>query len=214
MGQTRSHPAVKALIALVVLGVVGALFWYTLDDARAEPYAVRPAHLEGWVLTAPPPGDPDAARLVLQPPAELPMRLFRQVFSRAGESLSTPAVPGIALVLGGEIGGTAITSDELLALGHEAGLDRLTLEPRCVAYRRESQPGSTRQIYFVVFDMPEFARFRRDLAAKINASAGATTVDPARLSPVMPLAAAPDFSRWMPIVADPGRDCVAPIVIE
>jgi hypothetical protein len=214
MEQKRSHPAVKALIALVVLVAIAALFWYTLDDARSEPYTVRPGHLEGWVLTAPPPGDPDAPRLVLQPPAELPMRLFRQVFSRAAESLSTPSIPGIAFVLGREIDGTAITPDDLLAHGREAGLDRLTLTPRCMAYRRESQPGSTRQLYFVVFDMPEFARFRRDLAAKIGSASGSAALTPEGLSPVMPLAAQPDFSRWMPIVVDPDRDCIAPIVSE
>jgi hypothetical protein len=165
-------------------------------------------------LTAPPPGDPDAPRLLLQPPAELPLRLFRQVFSRAAESLTTPAVPGIAFVLGREIEGSRVSPDALLALGRDAGIDRLTLVPRCMAYRRESQPGSTRQIYFVVFDMPQFARLRRDLASKIDGATSPRALDPAALSPVMPLAAQPDFSRWMPIVVDPDRDCVAPIVVE
>jgi hypothetical protein len=210
----RRRRATRVLIGLAGLVAVGALFWYTLDTSRAEAYAVRPEHLEGWVLSAPPPGDPDSPRLVLQPPAELPMRLFRQVFSRTAESLSTPTVPGVAFVLGREIEGARVSADVLLAIGRDAGLDRMRLSPRCMAYRRESQPGSTRQIYFVVFDMPQFARLRRDLAARIGSASAARTFDPDALSPVMPLAAQPDFSRWMPIVADPDRDCVAPIVVE
>jgi hypothetical protein len=151
--------------------------------------------------------------LALTPPAELPLRLFRQVFSRAGESLSAPNAPGIGLVLASELRGAAVPMDELLAVAREAGLDRLRLNPRCMGYRRESQPGSTRQLYFVLFDMPEFAAFREALAARVSAQ-GETSFTAAGLAPVMMLAAAPDFSRWMPIVADAERDCVAPVEAE
>ncbi len=213
MTPRRTSPLVKAAIGFVLLVVVAGLFWRSLDDSRAEPYTVRPDQLSGWTLVAGTSSEPDAPLLQLQPPPELPMRLFRQVFGRAGESLSTPAAPGIALALRAEVGGTAPPAEDLLSLAREAGLEGLTLDPRCMAYRRESQPGSIRQLYFVLFDMPEFARFREALAARLG-DATVPPFDPAALSPVMLLAAQPDFSRWMPVVADVEKDCVAPIAAE
>jgi len=214
MPPSRGSPAlVKVAIVVALLGGVAFLFMRSLEVTRGEPYTVRAEHLAPWTLTPVPGAEGDRAVLALTPPAELPLRLFRQVFSRAGESLSTPNLPGIALVLASELGGAQAPLDELTALAREAGLDRARLSPRCMGYRRESQPGSTRQLYFVLFDLPEFERFRQAVAARVTAEAG-SAFTPDALSPVMMLAAAPDFSRWMPIVADPERDCVAPVVAE
>lgn len=209
----RTHPLVKLAVAVLLLVGIAVLFWRSLDESRAEPYTVRPDQLTGWKLAAGTAGDPDSALLMLQPPPELPMRLFRQVFGRAGESLSTPAAPGIVLVLRGELGTAAPPVDELLQLARASGLESGALNARCMAYRRESQPGSVRQLYFVLFDMPEFSTFRRALADRVK-DAMVPRFDPAALSPVMLLAAQPDFSRWMPIVADAETDCVAPIAAE
>ncbi|MGE3887358.1 MAG: hypothetical protein AB7H81_13070 [Vicinamibacterales bacterium] len=209
----RTTVLVKVAVILVLLAGVAYLFMRSLDVTRAEPYTVRAEHLGSWALTPDPGAEGDRAVLALAPPAELPLRLFRQVFSRAGESLSTPNMPGIALVLASELAGTALPVDGLVALAREAGLDRARLSPRCMGYRRESQPGSTRQLYFVLFDMPEFLAFRQALAARVTSPAG-SPFTPEALSPVMMLAAAPDFARWMPIVANPERDCVAPVVAE
>jgi hypothetical protein len=194
----------------VVLGGLAFLFVRSLDDARATPYTVRPDQLEPWRLVADPQAEGDRPLVLLSPPPEMPMRLFRQVFSRAGESLTTPNAPGIGLVLADELRTSPIPVDELLTLAREAGLERARLTPRCMGYRRESQPGSTRQIYFVWFDMKEFGAFRQALVDRVR-EGGGTSFNPNALSPVMPLAAAPDFSRWMPIVADAERDCVAPV---
>jgi hypothetical protein len=213
MMPRRTHPLVKLAIGLLLLGGIALLFWRSLGQSRAEPYTVRPDQLTGWKLVTGAAADPEGPLVMLQPPPELPLRLFRQVFARAGESLSTPLAPGIALVLGAELGTEAPSADELLELARASGLDGLTLDPRCMAYRRDSRPGSTRQLYFVLFDTPEFARFRQALADRVNVS-NVTHFDPAALSPVMPLAAQPDFSRWMPIVADAQKDCVAPVQEE
>ena len=75
-----------------------------------------------------------------------------------------------------------------------------------------SDPNSTRQLYFALFDMPAFARFRQQVHALAG---GATEFDPAALSPVMPLAASDvGFDDWLPLRADAGADCVAPIAVE
>lgn len=214
MPPSRRTPAlVKVAVILALLAGVAYLFMRSLHVTRAEPYTVRAEHLGSWTLTPDPGAEGDRAVLALAPPAELPLRLFRQVFSRAGESLSTPNMPGIALVLATELAGAPVPVDELVALARETGLDRARVSPRCMGYRRESQPGSTRQLYFVLFDMPEFLAFRQALAARVTSPVG-SPFTPEALSPVMMLAAAPDFSRWMPIVADTERDCVAPIVAE
>ncbi|MGE0464246.1 MAG: hypothetical protein AB7Q16_22995 [Vicinamibacterales bacterium] len=120
----RTTVLVKVAVILVLLAGVAYLFMRSLDVTRAEPYTVRAEHLGSWALTPDPGAEGDRAVLALAPPAELPLRLFRQVFSRAGESLSTPNMPGIALVLASELAGTALPVDGLVALAREAGLDR------------------------------------------------------------------------------------------
>ncbi len=212
MMPRRTNPLVKVAIGLLLLAGIAVLFWRSLGESRAEPYTVRADQLRGWKLVTSAAGDPESPPIMLQPPPELPMRLFRQVFSRAGESLSTPMTPGIALVLDGELGASAPPASELLELARASGLDNVSVSPRCMAYRRESQPGSIRQLYFVLFDMPEFVRFRQALAERLGGAA--TSFDPATLAPVMPLAAQPDFSRWLPIGADGEESCVAPIQAE
>jgi hypothetical protein len=201
-----------AIVALLLAGL-GYLFVRSLDDARSEPFAVRAGQLERWTLAADPQATGDRPLVLLSPPPEMPMRLFRQVFSRAGESLSTPNMPGIALVLADELRGAQVPADELLALAREAGLERARLTPRCMGYRRESQPGSTRQLYFVWFELPEFEAFRQALVDRLRAN-GHSGFEARALDPVMPLAAAPDFSRWMPIVVSAEQDCMAAVNTE
>jgi hypothetical protein len=209
----RTSPLITFAIVLTVLAVVGFLFIRSLDDARAEPFLVRPSHLQGWTLVAADGAQGETARLALAPPAEMPMRLFRQTFTRAGESLSTPLQPGIALVLGDELRGVTVPAEELMTMARAAGVDRAPIRPACMGYRRDSQPGVTRQVYFVVFDLPEFAVFRQALAARLG-TMGVEGFAPDGLSPIMLLAGQPDVSRWMPIVVDRATDCMAPIAEE
>jgi hypothetical protein len=214
MPASRRPPAlVKVAVILVLVAGAGYLFMRSLDVTRAEPFTVRPEHLGSWTLTADVGARGNMAVLALAPPPELPLRLFRQVFSRAGESLSTPLNPGIGLVLADELRGITVPADELVAMARTAGLDRARLNPRCMGYRRDSRPGATRQVYFIVFDMPEFGAFRQALAARSGALGG-TAFDAAALSPVMLMAGAPDVSGWMPLVVDVEKDCIAPVVAE
>lgn len=213
MPPSRRRPWLTIALIPIGLAVVAVLFMRSLDDTRAEPFTVRGVQLTGWTLTSNPEASPGQPRLILAPPAELPMRLFRQVFTRAGESLTTPNLPGIWLALADELRGASISEADLLGLARDAGLDRATLVPRCMAYRRESQPGSTRQLYFVWFELPELQAFRQALADRA-ATAGGPPFNPETLQPVMMLAAAPDFSRWMPLEPVTEKECMASVEAE
>jgi len=196
--------------AAVAIAVMGWLFVRSLDDARAVPYEVRPSHLRGWTLQAVPDATGEQARLLLSPPPELPLRLFRQVFSRAGESLSTPARAGVALVLADELHGATISEADLQSLAQTAQLDRAALTLECMGYRRESQPGRVRQVFFIAVGLPGFDAFRQQLSERLAGSEARLRP----LSPVMLLAGAPDVTGWMPIVVAPETDCVAPFALE
>lgn len=205
--RKRMHPAVKAAIILVLLAGVGVLFVRSVTNVRAEPYEIQRAHLTGWTLSTGMTQDGDGAAIALRPPTELPLSLSRQLFRRQMESLSTPMAPGIALALATELA-PATTAEQVLALARESGLDRATLTPRCVGYRRISGTGVTRQLYFVWFSLPEYDAFRERL--KPLARQGYT---PASLSPVMLAAAEPNVAGWHPVVVDEARDCVAPVTV-
>jgi hypothetical protein len=84
-----------------------------------------------------------------------------------------------------------------------------------MAYRRTSVPGATRQAYFLLFDLPEFTRFR-EIVARLLREAGSTgAFDPAALSPVLMVSSSdPRFTAWFPLRADAGADCVAPVIVE
>jgi hypothetical protein len=191
-----------------VLAGGGLLFVRSARDARAEPYQVSRAHLRNWKLAIDTQADADGAAVSLRPPPELSMNLFRQLFSRQMESLGTPSEPGIALALRREIPGE-ITADAVLALARDAGIEQGVPAPACVGYRRVSDPGITRQLYFMWFDLPGFDRFRQALAARAGPGFAA-----AGLSPVMIMAGQPNLTGWQPIVVDRGRDCIAPVKIE
>ena len=207
--------AIKVGVALVALAGLGFLFMRSVTSTRAEPYTVQPAHLRNWTLALDSAAGPREPLLVLQPPADLVNDLFNQVFKRAMESMNPPAAAGIPLVLRDEYERAfagRVTPDALLAAARAAGLDRLALVPRCLAHRRISDPGANQQLYFVVFDLPEYARFRQQVAALLGGGARAD-FEPEAQSPVLFIAAAEStFQRWLPLRANPQADCVAPIV--
>ena len=218
--MARTSPLIKILVAVGVLAVVGVLFIRSARSARSAPYTVEQARLRNWTAVIVPAVGPTEPVLVLQPPPELVIGLFGQVFSRAMESLSRPAVPGIPLVLKGELDRALAgrtTAEALAAAARSAGLEAAALEPKCLAYRRVSEPRGTWQLYFVIFDEPAFGRFREQIGTQAAGGgvASAVAFDPAALSPVLFVAASdPMFSRWLPLRADPQTDCVAPIAIR
>ena len=60
------------------------------------------AHLGKWTLVLEPAGGPNAPLLSARTDLELVASLFRQLFNRAMESMSTPATASIPIVLRGE----------------------------------------------------------------------------------------------------------------
>jgi hypothetical protein len=208
----------QALIALAVLGGLGVLFVRSVRDAHSEPYTIARDHLRTWEVRIEPATAPRAALLTLRPVPDLSSGLFRQVFARAMTSLTSPAGPGIPLLLRAEFddafrGATAV--EVLAERARQAGLESAVIQPRCLAMRRVSEPRATRQIYFVLFDAPAVVAFRDALGTLVRGgAAGHAPFDPAALSPVLVVGASEgDFDRWYPLRADPVADCVAPIEI-
>ena len=147
------------------------------------------------------------------------MSLFDQVFRRTMESFSTPAEPGIALVLRREfedaLAGT-IAREDLAVIARHAGLETATAEPKCVAVYRESGSTAERQLFLLLFDFPEFDRFRAEIARLLDTRSGnAAMFDPLALSPTL-LVASSDraFHRHLSLQLNPENLCVAPVEVE
>ena len=213
----RLSSGVKVLIALAVLLVLAVLFIRSVHDARSTPYTVASEHLRNWSLSIESQTSAAAPILVLRPPTELVSSVFRQLFSRAMESLSTPTAPGMPLVLQGEYDlalAAQLAPGALVGAARDAGLESAAWEPRCLAYRRQSEPRATRQLYFALFESREFGEFRAKLASSVGAGALRGAFDPDALSPVLIIAASDaTFHRWLPIRADPDTDCIAPVAL-
>ena len=204
-------------MALVLLGGLGWLFVRSAQNVRSEPYEIARGRLAGWTLAIDPSPNPSGVLLGLQPDKTTAAMLFSQVFSRSGESLSGPVPAAIPLLLQGEFdrakAGT-LTPDALLTSARAAGLESSAFEPRCMAHRRVSEPGVTRQVYFVRFDWPAFGAYRQQVAQQMRAAGGAG-IDPVALAPVMIVAASDAaFGRWLPLGAENANECLAPMAIK
>jgi hypothetical protein len=197
---------VKIAVGVSALAVFGVLFMRSLEDTRTAAYTVQRTHLGTWTLALEPASAPNQPLLVLRPSPELAAGLFKQIFSRAMESLNSPITPSIALVLRGEfdrVVGERLTQDAMLAAARAAGLESAAPSPRCLVHRRISEPGGVRQVYLVSFDAPAVAAFRRQMG-----------LDAEALSPVMFIAGAgTSFDSWLPQRVNSSADCLAPIEI-
>lgn len=197
---------VKIAVGILAIVAFAVLFMRSLEDTRTAPYMVERAHLGTWVLALEPAPAPNEPLLVLRPPPELASGLFRQIFSRAMESLNSPTAPSIALVLRGEFDrviGERLTQDAMFAAARSAGIESATPSPRCLVHRRISGPGGVRQVYLVSFDAPAVTEFRRQIGLDADA-----------LSPVMFVAGAgTDFTSWLPQRVNGSADCLAPVEI-
>ena len=207
----------KVVVGLAVLGGLGWSFVRSAQNVRSEPYEIARARLSGWTLAIDPSPNSSGVLLGLQPDKETAATLFSQVFSRSGESLSGPVPAAIPLVLQSEfdrVKAGTLTPDALLASARAAGLGSSALEPRCMAHRRVSEPGVTRQVYFVRFDWPAFAAFRRQAAQEMRA-AGGGGLDPSALTPVLIVAGSDAaFGRWLPLSTENADDCLAPMATQ
>lgn len=209
----------QAVVAMLVAAGVAWLFVRSVHNSRSEPYMLSPEHLRGWTLAVDPAPEASGVVLALQPPQAMSPRLFQQVFSRAMESLSAPSSPGMPLVLQQEFAQAfsgRIAPDALLAAARDAGLEDAPIEPLCLAHKRESTAGATRQLYFALFQTPAFHAFRARAAALLQAAGGATSAfDPNALHPMVIVGAADaGFRRWLPMAGDPQQHCIAPIQVS
>lgn len=208
---------IQTVVIVLALGVLGWLFVRSAQNVRSEPYEIARARLSGWTLAIDPAPETSGVLLGLQPDKIDAAKLFSQVFSRSGESLNGPVPAAIPLVLQREFtrarAGT-LTPDALLTAARAAGLESSAFETRCMAHRRISEPGITRQVYFVRFDWSAFAAFRRQAADQMRAAGGAG-LDPAALTPLMIVGGSDSaFGSWLPLNADSADDCLAPMAIK
>jgi hypothetical protein len=198
---------VKVGVGIAALAAFGLLFMRSLDDARTTAYTVERQHLSGWTASLEATASPGDPIVSLRPSPVLAAGLFRQIFSRAMESLNTPAAPAIPLVLKSEFDrqlADTFTPETLLAAARAAGLESSEIVPRCLVHRRVSEPGGTRQVYLVFFDAPAVSQFRSQLGLETGG-----------FSPVMFVAGAgTDFNSWLPQRVNVESDCLAPIEIE
>ena len=202
----------KVAVALVAFAVLGYLFVNSLESTRTEPYSVSRAQVGPWELVLEPAEGYTAPLLSVRTDTKLVADLFTQMFNRTMESINRPETASIPIVLHGEFDrGLAprMKPGELLAAARAAGLETASHELRCLAHRRISEPGMTRQAYFAMVDSPSIVAFRAQLA-----SPGETEFDAASLTPIMFVGTSdPAVHRWLPLRAT-DADCVAPIEIR
>lgn len=205
---------VKLAVGAVALAGLGYLFAYSLKTSLSEPYTVEQARLGPWTLVLQPADGPHphAPLLSIRTGDALVSGLFRQLFQRKMESMNTPLTSSIPIVLHAEFErGLAgrMTPDQLLAAAREAGLESQVHQPRCLAHRRVSEPGQTRQAYFVVVDSPSITAFRARLAQQVTGA-----FDAGAMTPILFVGATdPAFARWLPIRATQ-EDCVSPVQVS
>lgn len=193
----------KVALVVVAIAAFAFLFMRSIEDTRTAPYTVQRAHLQSWTLSVEPASAANHPILVLRVSPELAAGLFRQIFSRAMESLNSPATPAIPVMLRGEFVGDGMTQDAMLAAARAAGLETMAPSPRCLVHRRISEPGGVRQAYLVLFDAPAITQFRRQLG-----------LDAEALAPVLFVAGSgQDFNAWLPQRVNADVDCVAAIEI-
>ena len=206
----------KAGIALVALAVLGWLFWRTVQSSLAEPYVVDAGMVAEWTLALRGPMQPGAGLLVLQPSDQLRAELFQQIFNRTMESMTSPTVAAMPLVLHAEYRdalGSVLAPPEVLQVAEELGMSAAAPAPVCIGVVRREGSGTTRQLYYAIFDAPEVGRFRQALARRYTEAGGTAAFEPDGFPLVVPIAASDaDFASWWPLDVSAETDCLAPLV--
>lgn len=216
--MARRSPWVKALAGAAILAVLVFLFLRSVRSTRTAPFVIERSSLTGWSLVAQPRGDEQGSWLGLRPPDRLAPPLGREIFRRGAESLVFPTPPVMPLLLQREFDGPfagVAMPDAILELARGVGIESAALTPRCMGYRRISEPGGTRSVYFLLFEMPAFDQFRQRLLQVLRDAGGdPSRFDPAALSPVLIIASGDgEFGRWMPLRAEPADDCLAAVEV-
>lgn len=206
----------KAGIALVALAVLGWLFWRTVQSSLAEPYVVDTGMVVEWTLALRGPLQPGPGLLVLQPSDQLRAELFQQIFNRTMESMTSPTVAAMPLVLHAEYRdalGSVLAPPDVLQVAEEARVSAAAPAPVCIGVVRREGSGTTRQLYYAIFDAPEVGRFRQALARRYAEAGGTAAFEPDGFPLVVPIAASDaDFASWWPLNVSAETDCLAPLV--
>ena len=208
----------KAVIALAGLAVLGWLFWQTVQSSLTEAYAVDAGLASEWNLALRDRPGRGAGLLVLEASDQLRAELFQQIFIRTMESLMSPPAATVPLVLDAEYReslGNALSPQDLLQVAEESGLSDIVPAPVCIGVVRGEGGGSTRQLYYALFEAPEVDRFRQALARRYAEAGGTAAFEPDGFPLVMPLAASDgDFASWWPLDVSAATDCQAPLVTQ
>jgi hypothetical protein len=210
---------IKVAVGLAAIAVLVVLIIRSARDVGAQPYTIPREHLVAWTVAIDPAAAASGVLLALRPPSALGPPLFTQIFSRSGQSLSGPESVGMPLVLRSEfeqaLSGT-FTADALLTMARASGLESMAPRPLCMASRRVSQPGSTREVFFLRLEHPPFEQFRRQIAERVSASGRTTgSFDANNLSPVVIVAATDaSFGSWLPLRGEATQDCRASIDVQ
>ena len=206
---------VKVGIGVAALLVLAWLFVSTLQDTIAEPYDVDDTVFSGWTLVSRPPTPGALVGLGLRPPQRLSPGLFDELFARTMASLTTPGDALLPIVLSSELQGElgiVLPPDEMLAAALDAGLERVSLRPVCMAVKREPFMGRTREFFFLVVDAPELVAFRVHLSAMAAERGVADALTDPTFEFVLPVAGSDaSFDTWWPLVVDRETDCQAPV---
>lgn len=206
----------KAVIAAVALAVLGWLFWRTVQSSLAEPYVIDAGLVAEWTLVLRGPLQPGAGLLVLQPSDQLRAELFQQIFTRTMESMTSPAVSAMPLVLRSEYRdalGSVLAPPDLLRAAEESGVSAAAPAPVCIGVVRREGAGTTRQLYYALFEAPEVGRFRAALAGRYAEAGGTGPFEPGGFPLVVPIAASDaDFASWWPLDVSAETGCQAPLV--
>jgi hypothetical protein len=209
---------IKIAVAAALLAGFFVLFLRTARDVRSEPYVVGRETLASWTLALETPARSTSPILVVRPPQAFGSTLFSQVFQRMMESLKGTTSSSVPLVLRDEYElalASRYTPEALLDAARSAGVESGALSPVCLAMRRDSQPGLTRTVYFVIFDAPSVEAFRRQLADEIAGTPTAAIFAADALSPVLIVGSSDEaLDAWLPLRADRAADCVAPISVN
>lgn len=209
---------IKVAVGLAAILVLVVLIIRSARDVGAQPYTIPREHLAAWKVAIDPAAAVSGVLLALRPPSALAPPLFTQIFSRSGQSLSGPESVGMPLVLKSEFDRAltgALTPDALLTMARDSGLESVAPRPLCMASRRVSQPGSTREVFFLRLEHASFEQFRRQIAERLGASGNAGGFDVNSLSPVIIVAATDaSFGSWLPLRGDATQDCRAAIEVQ
>jgi len=208
----RNSWVTRIAIGAVLLLVLGWLFMRSVRDVRSTPYTVRAADLRGWQVVTE--GDRETV-VGLQPPSSLTADLFKQVFARNMESITSSASPQIPVVLGLEATGLNIQPAPLASIVTETGLGSAPLVPTCFGSRRTDPPAS-HDYYFVHFESAPFVTARERLRDALQSQGvDVSRFDPGNHQSTLVIATSdPAVRSTLPFEFDPARDCVAPVSVE